>query len=177
MATQPAQLLPVYPEHWIMDYEYRQLIREIPDTFDYYAHLGMYITSAVEDWLADLIGVDTVNSFTTSFRNSTPLTSTQANLRDYIQPFIVLASWSAYIGTPYVIISDTGPVTKQSDGFTVISATDRNQLSRYYRGEAERWARKLTRLMAETNATCEVFSGSKRPKITSASGKRKSRFC
>lgn len=124
--------------------------------------------------LTELVGENLINTITL-FTDEGETNPNQSYL-DLIKPFLANAVWSLYIQHGNVIVTDTGPVTKLSEGFEPISNQQRTELGRFYKGEADRYALKIARLVAKDQTNCSTGFRSGRPTIRSAGGKRTSRF-
>ena len=165
---------PTDPYLWLSPSDLVENIADVPDTFEVYRHLDGFIKSVVRGWLTELIGEDLVNTIV-PITDEGEVNPHQAYL-DLIKPFLAFAVWSLYIQHGNVIVTDTGPVTKLSDGFEPISNQQRTELGRFYKGEADRYALKIARLVAKNQTNCSAGYRSGRPTIRSAGGKRTSRF-
>ncbi|GAB3643923.1 hypothetical protein GCM10027423_45600 [Spirosoma arcticum] len=160
--------------------DYQMFIGDIPVTFDTERHLSAIQQKVVRKWLTELIGTAKVNEVIkwvhdAPVESGEPVyTDVQKQWLDALIPFVCNAVWSEYILRGNVNITDTGPVEKMSATSTQpISDTQRTQLHRFYKGDAESYALQLQAL-ARTD-TCGFTGGSRRPSLKTAGGKRAGR--
>lgn len=166
-------------EPWLTRSDFAANIGDVPPTFDLTRHLSAIIGSVVRTWLTDLLGTDQVETLRAALEASktdTPTELSDDNKKwiDQLIPFLCNAVWSEYILRGNVSITDTGPVTKLSDGVEPISDQQRAQLHRFYKGQAEYFAIALQKLRTATN--CGEPARSLRPQVRAVGGKRYSRF-